>query len=110
MCSTVSISAVAPSPQEESVRSNRPAASEHPRVGATEERPDGHFAPLPYEVRSEEDCLDVDQDFKVTKDMLDLARHIVQDRKLERDKFEDRHEAALVNLAIGVAKLEHIMN
>jgi DNA end-binding protein Ku len=37
---------------------------------------------------------------KVTKDMLDLAKHIVQQKtaEFEPDKFEDHYEAALTDL------------
>jgi DNA end-binding protein Ku len=37
---------------------------------------------------------------KVTKDMLDLARHIVEKKSgsFEPDRFEDRYESALVDL------------
>src|SRR5258708_34489752 len=40
------------------------------------------------------------QDVKVTKDMLDLARHIVDQKSgnFEPDKFEDQYETALVDL------------
>ena len=54
----------------------------------------------PYEVRSEEEYFDEIQDVKVTKDMLDLARHIVNQKsgRFEPDKFEDHYETALVDL------------
>ena len=37
---------------------------------------------------------------KVTKDMLDLARHIVNQKAghFEPDKFEDQYETALIDL------------
>jgi DNA end-binding protein Ku len=40
------------------------------------------------------------QDVKVTKDMLDLARHIVNQKagSFEPEKFEDQYETALVDL------------
>jgi DNA end-binding protein Ku len=40
------------------------------------------------------------QDVKVTKEMLDLAKHIVETKsaEFEPDKFEDRYENALVEL------------
>jgi hypothetical protein len=40
------------------------------------------------------------QDVKVTKDMLDLAKHIVNQKsgRFEPDKFEDHYENALVEL------------
>jgi DNA end-binding protein Ku len=51
-------------------------------------------------VRSEEEFFDEIQDVKVTKDMLDLAKHIVNQKsgRFEPDKFEDRYETALVDL------------
>ncbi|MDB5504697.1 MAG: Ku protein [Tardiphaga sp.] len=60
----------------------------------------GTLLRYPYEVRSEEDYFDDIQDVKVTKDMLDLARHIVEQKsgEFEPGKFEDRYEAALVDL------------
>src|SRR4029077_4073699 len=40
------------------------------------------------------------QDVKITKDMLDLAKHIVEQKSgsFEPDQFEDRYETALVEL------------
>ena len=40
------------------------------------------------------------KDVKVTKDMLDLARHIVDQKsgRFEPDKFEDQYETALADL------------
>jgi DNA end-binding protein Ku len=60
----------------------------------------GTLLRYPYEVRSEEDYFDEIQDVKVTKDMLDLARHIVNQKtgSFEPDKFEDHYETALVDL------------
>jgi DNA end-binding protein Ku len=54
----------------------------------------------PYEVRKEEDYFDDIPNEKVTKDMLDLAKHIVEQKKahFEPDKFEDRYEEALKDL------------
>jgi non-homologous end joining protein Ku len=53
-----------------------------------------------YEVRSETEYFDDIQDVKVTKDMLDLAKHIVNQKagRFEPAKFEDQYEAALVEL------------
>jgi DNA end-binding protein Ku len=53
----------------------------------------------PYEVRSEEEYFDEIQDVKVTKDMLDLAKHIVNQKsgRFEPEKFEDQYETALVD-------------
>ena len=60
----------------------------------------GTLLRYPYEVRSEEEYFDEIQDVKVTKDMLDLARHIVNQKagSFEPDKFEDHYETALVDL------------
>jgi DNA end-binding protein Ku len=54
----------------------------------------------PYEVRSEEEYFDEIQDVKVTKDMVDPAKHIVNQKsaRFEPAKFEDHYEAALVDL------------
>jgi len=51
-------------------------------------------------VRSEKEYFDEIQDVKVTKDMLDLARHIVEKKsgEFEPEKFEDHYESALVDL------------
>jgi non-homologous end joining protein Ku len=51
----------------------------------------------PYEVRSERECFDDIQHVNVTKDMLDLAKHIVNQKvgSFEPDKFEDQCETAL---------------
>jgi DNA end-binding protein Ku len=56
----------------------------------------GTLLRYPYEVRSQEEYFDDIQDVKVTKDMLDFARHIVQQKsgRFEPDKFEDQYEAA----------------
>ncbi|WP_441280959.1 non-homologous end joining protein Ku [Tardiphaga sp. 862_B3_N1_1] len=60
----------------------------------------GTLLRYPYEVRSEAEYFDDIQDVKVTKDMLDLARHIVEQKaaEFEPGKFEDRYESALVDL------------
>ena len=60
----------------------------------------GTLLRYPYEVRGEEDYFDDIQDVKVTKEMLDLAEHIVAQKAADFDpgKFEDRYEAALVDL------------
>jgi DNA end-binding protein Ku len=60
----------------------------------------GTLLRYPYEVRSEKEYFDDIQDVKVTKDMLDLAKHIVNQKSgsFEPDKFEDRYENALVEL------------
>ncbi len=60
----------------------------------------GTLLRYPYEVRSEKDYFDDIQDMKVTKDMLDLAKHIVEQKSasFEPGNFEDHYEAALVEL------------
>jgi DNA end-binding protein Ku len=54
----------------------------------------------PYEVRDEKEYFDGIQDVKVTKDMLDLAKHIVNQKAatFEPEKFEDHYEEALTEL------------
>jgi DNA end-binding protein Ku len=60
----------------------------------------GTLLRYPYEVRSEEEYFDEIQDVKVTKDMLDLAKHIVNQKagRFDPGKFEDHYETALVDL------------
>ena len=60
----------------------------------------GTLLRYPYEVRSEKEYFDDIQDVKITKDMLDLAKHIVEKKSadFEPDNFEDHYEAALVEL------------
>src|SRR5215212_8278934 len=60
----------------------------------------GTLLRYPYEVRSEQEYFDDIQDVKVTKDMLDLARHIVNQKSglFEPEKFEDQYETALIDL------------
>src|SRR6202011_4946258 len=57
----------------------------------------GTLLRYPYEVRSENEYFDDVQDVKVTKDMLDLAKHIVEQKSgsFEPDRFEDHYESAL---------------
>jgi len=54
----------------------------------------------PYEVRDASEYFDDIQDVKITKDMLDLAKHIVEQKtgEFEPEKFKDHYEAALVDL------------
>jgi DNA end-binding protein Ku len=54
----------------------------------------------PYEVRNEAEYFDEIEDVKLTKDMLDLARHIVNSKasNFDPDKFEDNYETALIDL------------
>jgi DNA end-binding protein Ku len=60
----------------------------------------GTLLRYPYEVRPEAEYFDDIEDVKLTKDMLDLARHIVNSKSahFEPEKFEDHYEAALIDL------------
>jgi DNA end-binding protein Ku len=54
----------------------------------------------PYEVRDEKDYFDEIPSERVTKDMLDLAKHIIKTKTshFKPDKFEDHYEDALKDL------------
>src|SRR5436305_7017616 len=72
-------------------------------VIALEARDNGLMGMLlryPYEVRDASEYFDDIQDVKITRDMLDLAKHIVQQKSghFEPEKFEDHYEAALTDL------------
>ncbi|WP_027572036.1 Ku protein [Bradyrhizobium sp. WSM1743] len=60
----------------------------------------GTLLRYPYEVRSENEYFDDIQDVKLTKDMLDLAKHIVEKKSgaFEPELFEDHYETALIDL------------
>ena len=60
----------------------------------------GTLLRYPYEVRIEQEYLDDIQDVKITKDMLELAKHIVEQKSgdFEPEDFEDHYEAALIDL------------
>ena len=60
----------------------------------------GMLLRYPYEVRDAAEYFDDIQDVKVTKDMLDLAKHIVETKAghFEPAKFEDHYESALQKL------------
>jgi DNA end-binding protein Ku len=60
----------------------------------------GTLLRYPYEVRDEKEYFDDIQDVKVTKDMLDLAKRIVNQKAADFDpeKFEDHYEEALTEL------------
>jgi DNA end-binding protein Ku len=60
----------------------------------------GNLLRYPYEVRDASEYFDEIEDVKITKDMLDLAKHIVEQKSahFEPDKFEDHYEAALQDL------------
>jgi DNA end-binding protein Ku len=57
----------------------------------------GMLLRYPYEVRNSAEYFDDVQDVKITKDMLDLAKHIVEQKSghFDPSKFEDHYEAAL---------------
>jgi DNA end-binding protein Ku len=60
----------------------------------------GMLLRYPYEVRDQAEYFDDIQDVKITKDMLDLAKHIVEQKSghFEPGKFEDHYEKALRDL------------
>src|SRR5277367_6642328 len=60
----------------------------------------GTLLRYPYEVRDPQEYFDEIQDVKVTKDMLDLAKHIVNQKagRFQPGKFEDHYETALTEL------------
>ncbi|SDF02324.1 DNA end-binding protein Ku [Bradyrhizobium brasilense] len=60
----------------------------------------GMLLRYPYEVRDSAEYFDDIQDVKITKDMLDLAKHIVEQKSghFEPEKFEDHYETALQEL------------
>jgi DNA end-binding protein Ku len=60
----------------------------------------GTLLRYPYEVRSETEYFDDIQDVKLTKDMLDLAKHIVEKKSgaFAPELFEDHYETALIDL------------
>jgi len=60
----------------------------------------GTLLRYPYEVRSEKEYFDDIQDVKLTRDMLDLAKHIVEKKSgaFEPELFEDHYETALIDL------------
>ena len=60
----------------------------------------GMLLRYPYEVRDASEYFDDIQEVKITKDMLDLAKHIVEQKSghFEPEGFEDHYEAALTEL------------
>jgi DNA end-binding protein Ku len=60
----------------------------------------GTLLRYPYEVRNEQEYFDDIQDVKITSDMLDLAKHIVEKKSadFQPENFEDHYEAALIDL------------
>jgi DNA end-binding protein Ku len=66
----------------------------------------GTLLRYPYEVRDENEYFDDISDVKLGKDMMDLARHIVETKSghFEPQKFEDHYEAALKELIAKKSK------
>ena len=60
----------------------------------------GMLLRYPYEVRQAADYFDDIKDVKITKDMLDLAKHIVDQKSghFDPERFEDHYENALNEL------------
>jgi DNA end-binding protein Ku len=60
----------------------------------------GTLLRYPYEVRDESEYFDDIQDVKLSKDMMDLAQHIVKTKTghFAPEKFEDHYETALKEL------------
>jgi DNA end-binding protein Ku len=60
----------------------------------------GTLLRYPYEVRSEGEYFDEIENVRLTKDMLDFAKHIVNSKSasFEPEKFEDHYETALIDL------------
>ena len=60
----------------------------------------GTLLRYPYEVRDEKEYFDDIENVKISKDMMDLARHIVETKSghFEPEKFEDHYEVALKEL------------
>src|ERR1051325_4227739 len=72
-------------------------------VIALEARDNGMMGMLlryPYEVRDSAEYFDDIQDVKITKDMLDLAKHIVEQKSchFEPDRLDGQYETALMDL------------
>ena len=70
----------------------------------------GTLLRFPYEVRSSAEYFDDIPDVKLTKDMMDLARHIVETKRghFKPEAFEDHYEHALKELIEKKAKGEKI--
>ena len=69
-------------------------------VGARDKGLMGMLLRYPYEVRDASDYFDDIKDVKITKDMLDLAKHIVDQKSghFDPERFEDHYEKALNEL------------
>lgn len=70
----------------------------------------GTLLRYPYEVRDPAEFFDNIPDLKIDKEMLDLARHIVETKRghFKPDAFEDRYENALKDIIKRKAKGEKI--
>src|SRR6516162_1433195 len=70
----------------------------------------GTLLRYPYEVRDEKEYFDDIENVKISKDMMDLARHIVETKTghFKPDEFEDHYEHALKELIEKKAKGEKI--
>jgi len=70
----------------------------------------GTLLRYPYEVRDEKEFFDDIPNVKLTKDMMDLARHIVETKTghFKPDQFEDHYEHALKELIDKKSKGEKI--
>ena len=66
----------------------------------------------PYEVRQSGEYFDGIQDVKITKDMLDLAKHIVDQKSghFDPDNFEDHYETALIDLIMDIAQCRTVID
>lgn len=66
----------------------------------------GTLLRYPYEVRDEKEYFEDIPDVKLTKDMMDLAKHIVVTKSghFEPEKFQDHYEAALKELITKKSK------
>ena len=89
--------------EAEKVALGRVVLTNREHVIALEPRGKGLMGTLlryPYEVRNEDEYFDEIPQGKATKDMLDLAKHIVQTKSghFNPDKFEDHYEEALKEL------------
>src|SRR5215204_1766151 len=90
-------------PSLDQVAIGRVVLTNREHVIALEARDKGLMGMLlryPYEVRDAAEYFDDIQEVKITKDMLDLAKHIVETKAghFEPDKFEDHYESALQEL------------
>ena len=67
----------------------------------------GMLLRYPYEVRDSAEYFDEIQDVKITKDMLDLAKHIVEQKSSHFDpsKFEDNYELLYRSCSIRSRKV-----